>query len=349
MTSCNECKKPALSPGYAACAGCSMPLMARAVLHGTPEDTDVVTIVASGCFVVATQIYPLESWNIPMSHLLFETSPSFASGQLAAYNALKRKGRLPQGVYDLTKAYREQLVKEGKVAKDRKIRFVIFAGDGATVDIGLGPLSGLLERGEPIIYVCYDNGAYQNTGTQSSGVTPRHAITATTPKGVLRSAGFGGKDLMAFALAHPALAYAAHSTISTIWPNDITEKAREAFAHEDGPSLLHIISPCPRGWAFPSDSTYAVADIAIETGECPLYHIEKVGRDHIWHLDYLPERYAGGIVHPEVHPITELLASQGRFGELLRHEDWTADFQEEMDHRWVGRGGLIARCEPYGS
>jgi pyruvate ferredoxin oxidoreductase beta subunit len=321
-----------LTRGFAACSGCMMPGMARAVLSGKPDDTDIVVVVASGCFVVATDIYPRTAWSgVSMLHPNFETAASAASALCASYKVQKRKHHLPNG------------------NTGRKFRVVVLAGDGATFDIGLGPYSGMLERGEPIIYVCYDNGAYSNTGEQSSGSTPSHAITATTPGGVLRSEKAGGKDLVSITLSHPAVAYAARTTFSTMLPNDIKEKSAAAFAHDTGPVLLHVITPCPRGWGFKPSDAYSVSDLAILTGECPLYHAEKVGRDHIMHLDYLPERYLGGILHPDVHPITELLETQDRFGDLLKRLDWLADYQEEIDHRWLGRHGLIAKCEPYGS
>jgi pyruvate ferredoxin oxidoreductase beta subunit len=164
----------------------------------------------------------------------------------------------------------------------------------------------------------------------------------------LRSEKAGGKDLMGITLAHPAVAYAARTTFSsTLLPNDIKEKSAASFAHDTGPVLLHVITPCPRGWGFKPSDAYSVSDLAILTGECPLYHAEKIGRDHIMYLDYLPERYWDGVLHPSVHPITELLETQDRFGDLLKRLDWLADYQEEVDHRWLGRHGLIERCEPY--
>lgn len=332
-----------LTRGFAACKGCTMTLVANAILSGKPDDTDVVIVVASGCFVVATAIFPRTAWTIPMTHSTFETSASLASGILSAHKVLKRKGKLPSDVATLAQGLR----RGGLIG--RKFRVVVFAGDGATFDIGLGPLSGMLERGESIIYVCYDNGAYSNTGEQSSGATPLHAITATTPGGVLRSERSGGKDLIEFTLSHPAVAYAARTTLSTLLPNDIKEKSVAAFAHDTGPVLIHIIAPCPRGWGFDSSEAFSVSNLAIETGECPLYHVEKVGRDHIWTLDYLPERYQDGVLHPDVHPITEFLKTQDRFSELLKRPDWLAEFQEQIDHRWLGRHGLIKKCEPYGS
>ena len=319
-----------LTCGFPACRGCTMTLMANGVLSGKPDDTDIVIVVASGCFVVATDIYPRTAWNgVSMVHVNFETADSVASGIYTAHKVLRRKHRL---LYGDTK---------------RKFRVVVFAGDGATFDIGLGPLSGMLERGEPIIHFCYNTNGYSNTGVQSSGATPSHAVTATTPGGMLRSEKAGGKDLIEFALSHPAVAYAAETTLSTKFPNDIKEKSAAAFAHDTGPVLLHIITPCPRGWGFDSSDAFKISDLAIETGQCPLYHAEKVGRDHIMHLDYLPERYLGGVLHPDVHPITEFLKNQDRFEEMLKRPDWLADYQEEIDHRWLGRHGLIAKCEPY--
>jgi pyruvate ferredoxin oxidoreductase beta subunit len=333
-----------LTRGFAACKGCTMTLVANAILSGKPDDTDVVIVIASGCFVVATAIFPRTAWTIPMTHVNFETAASVGSGILAAHKVLRRKGRLPSDIAALAAG----LQRRGLVG--RKFRVIVFAGDGATFDIGLGPLSGMLERGEPIIYICYDNNAYSNTGEQSSGATPFHAVTATTPGGMLRSEKAGGKDLMEFTLSHSAVVYAARTTLGRHnQPNDIKEKSAAAFAHDTGPVLLHIIAPCPRGWGFESSNAFTILDHAIETGECPLYHAEKVGRGHIRHLDYLPERYLGGVLHPEIHPITEFLGKQDRFVELLKRPDWLADYQEDIDYRWLGRHGLIEKCEPYGS
>ena len=155
-----------------------------------------------------------------------------------------------------------------------------------------------------------------------------------------------------FALAHPAVKYIAHTTVSLRWPNDIREKARAAFKTE-GPAYMHVIQPCPRGWWYPAGILLQVADAGIDTGVIPLFHIERVGdnfvHDFKWYLDYIPERYEGGILHPETHPLHEWLDLQGRFRASRQNVEWVANMQRSIDHKWLGKSGLIARAEPYGS
>jgi pyruvate ferredoxin oxidoreductase beta subunit len=229
------------------------------------------------------------------------------------------------------------------------IRAFGFAGDGATSNIGLASLLCWLERGDSGLYVLYDNEGFQNTGTQSSGTTPIGAHTTTTPHGFLTSPNAQGKDLMRLVLCQPATAYAAMTTLSTLWPHDLEYRAKEAF-DSNGPAFLHVISPCPRGWGYPADLARHMGDIGIETGVIPLHHVKKIGDEHVWYLDFLPERYLeywnGGEIRKDIHPIEEWLRSQLRFKDILADPAKIQAYQASVDRKWKE---LKKMCEPYGS
>src|SRR3989339_1663157 len=154
-------RKEPLSPGHRACAGCGAPIVARQVILASPDP--VVVVSATGCLEVTTTIFPYTAWNTPFLHNAFENSAATMSGVVAAYEALKKKGKI-----------------EGN------INFVAFGGDGGTYDIGFQSLSGAMERGHNLLYVCYNNEAYMNTGIQRSGATPRGSNTTTEPAGKVR-------------------------------------------------------------------------------------------------------------------------------------------------------------------
>jgi len=317
-----------LGNGQAACAGCTINQSIEPVVLAAPEPRHVIAVGASGCSIVAQYIFPFTAWRINFTHVIFETTGGAMTGMEAAVKVLKRKGRIPQ---------------------DMDVRVLGIAGDGATADIGLGSLLGWLERGDPGVYLCYDNNGYQNTGTQSSGTSPKGSHTTTTPHGFLTSPNAQGKDLIRLALCQPATAYAAMTTLSTLWPHDIEYKAREAF-EADGPAFLQVISPCPRGWGYPADQGRIIGDIGIETGVIPLYHVRKVGDEHVWVLDYLPKRYVeywnGGEILKDIHPIEEWLKSQLRFKDMLSDSAKIQTYQKSVDRKWKE---LKKMCEPYGS
>ncbi len=320
-----------LASGGSTCAGCGIPLVFNPILQAVHDMGYVpVTNIASGCGVVGAHIYPHAGLKDPMVHVIFETAGAGATGVRGAIDIKESLGLIPEGYYFP----------------------VVFAGDGATTDIGIASLSGMLARGDEVLYVCYDNGFYANTGCQYSSQTPAGAHTTTTPQGFLPTTHYQGKDMIAFAVAHPAVRYIAHTTISTRFPEDIREKSRNAVAC-GGASYMHVIQPCPRGWGTPSDETVQIADVGIDTGVIPIYHIVRVGddfvHDHLWYLDYVPERYEGGILHPEIHPVSEWFDAQGRFRASRKDLKWVANMQKAIDHKWLGKNGLINRCEPYGS
>ncbi len=296
-----------LGPGHRLCAGCGASIVVRQVLMGA-GDSAVVAGCATGCLEVATTIYPFTAWNIPFIHNAFENSAATMSGVETAYKALK---------------------KQGKIKKD--IKFIAFGGDGGTYDIGLQSLSGALERGHNFVYVCYDNGAYMNTGIQRSGATPTGASTTTAPAG---KSSFGKpqlrKDLTAIVAAH-RIPYAAQCSISN-W-NDLVTKSQKAFATE-GPAFLNVLALCHRGWRYPQENGVAIAKIATDTCFWPLYEIENGKK---YKINYKPK---------EKRPITEWLKPQGRFKHLFKpeNENIIKSIQDEIDAEWEY---LIKRSELY--
>ncbi|MFA5183960.1 MAG: thiamine pyrophosphate-dependent enzyme [Patescibacteria group bacterium] len=265
-----------LSPGHNACAGCGQLVAAQAVMRGLNKD--VIIANATGCLEVTTTAYPQSAWGLPWIHSLFENAASVASGIKAA---LKQKG-------------------------DTKTKVVVQGGDGGTYDIGIGLISGMWERGENILYICYDTEAYSNTGIQASGATPYGASTTTTPDG---SAAIGStqakKDMLAIALAH-GVRYAAQSTAG--WPDDITAKVKKALA-TDGPSYLQILSPCIPGWKINNDEAVTMGKLAVQTGLYPL-------------LEYVSGQLVSSSIKPDfqARPVEEYLKKQGRFKHLKATE-----------------------------
>jgi len=261
-----------LAPGHNACAGCGQLSAAQAVMRGLNKD--VIIANATGCLEVTTTAYPQSAWGLPWIHSLFENAASVASGILAA---LKQKG-------------------------DTKTKVVVQAGDGGTFDIGLGLISGLWERGENILYICYDTEAYSNTGIQASGSTPYGASTTTTPEG---AASIGStqrkKDMLAIALAH-GLKYVAQTTAG--FPDDITSKVKKALG-VSGPSYIQILCPCMPGWKINNDQAVAMGKLAVQTALYPL-------------LEYIDGWLAASSVKEgfQAHPAGEYLKSQGRFKHL---------------------------------
>ncbi|OQX79200.1 MAG: pyruvate ferredoxin oxidoreductase [Candidatus Omnitrophica bacterium 4484_70.1] len=294
-----------LSGGHRLCAGCGASIAVRQVLLGV-GDSPVVVGCATGCLEVATTIYPYTAWRVPFIHNAFENVAATISGVETAYRFFHKKGKIKQKIY-----------------------FLAFGGDGGSYDIGIQSLSGALERGHRMVYVCYDNEAYMNTGIQRSGATPQGASTTTTPAGKVKSGKMERrKDLTAICVAH-RIPYVAQATISH-W-NDLVTKAQKAFA-QDGPAFLNILSPCPRGWRFPSDKTVEIAKLAVETGFWPLYEVEE-GKVKI---TYKPARKK---------PIIEWLKSQGRYKHLFRpeNEHIISALQEDVDKQWgrLEKGFLV--------
>ena len=264
--------KMLFTPGHRACPGCGATIAVRAILEATGPD--VIVVSPTGCLETFTAQYPYSPWGVPWLHVLFENAGAVASGVEAA---LKKRGLAD------------------------KIKVIIIGGDGGTHDIGLGALSGMLERGHNITYICYDNEAYMNTGVQRSSATPVGASTATSPVGT-QSWGKERpkKNLPAIVMAH-GVPYVA--TASIAYPKDITRKVRQALSIS-GPKYIEIHSPCPIGWGFDFSLTIELAKLAVQTGLVPIY---EAFQDQPLKVRKLSKRL----------PVTEYIRQQKRFRHLV--------------------------------
>jgi pyruvate ferredoxin oxidoreductase beta subunit len=233
----------AITSGHRACRGCGEALGARYVLDAAMRASGgkLLAANATGCLEVFSTPFPESSWQLPWIHSLFGNAPAVASGIAAAQRA---KGR-------------------------EDVRVIGQGGDGGTVDIGFGCLSGMFERGDDVLYVCYDNEAYMNTGVQRSGSTPPAARTANTkPIGAHPGNAFGqGKDVPRIAMAH-RIPYVATATVAE--PHDLERKVETAMGMR-GPRYLHVFVPCPLGWGSESADTIKLARLVKETGLFPVF------------------------------------------------------------------------------
>jgi pyruvate ferredoxin oxidoreductase beta subunit len=290
-----------LEGGHRLCGGCGASIAVRQVLLGA-GDMPIVAGCATGCLEVSTTIYPYSSWKVPFIHNAFENAAATISGVEAAFKALQRAGKVPA---------------------DKKVKFVAFGGDGGTYDIGLQSLSGAMERGHDMVYVCYDNGAYMNTGIQRSGATPLGAWATTTEVG---SVGQGKaqrrKDLTSIIAAHN-VPYVAQGSISD-W-KDLTAKAEKAFAAE-GAAFINVFAPCPRGWRIPHDMTVEIAKLAVDTAFWPLFEVV----DGEWRMT------TRRVTRENRKPIEDFLRPQGRFKHLFNpgNEELLARVQDEVDRNF---------------
>ncbi len=286
--------------GHRMCAGCGAPVVARMVLRALKPEDHAVISCATGCMEVSTFIYPYTSWTDSFIHSAFESAAATLSGAEAAYNSLKKQGKLPN---------------------DKTTKFISFGGDGGTYDIGLQSLSGAMERRHNMLYVCYDNGAYMNTGTQRSSATPKFADTTTSPAGrVIPGKMQVRKDLTKIMVGHHLPYVAQTAAVNTC--SDLYEKSQKAI-YTDGPTFLNVLSPCPRGWGYPTDELMNINKLAVETCYWPLYEVI----DGKYIVNYKPKNKL---------PIEEFLRPQKRFQHMFKpgNEWMIKEFQDEVDKRW---------------
>lgn len=285
------------APGHRACAGCGATVIIRQVLAAAGENT--VVGFATGCMEVVTTIFPYTAWNIPFLHVAFENVAAAISGVESAFKALKRKGKIP---------------------KDQKVNFIAFGGDGGTYDIGIQALSGAMERGHNMLYICYDNEAYMNTGIQRSGATPYGANTTTSPAGKEIPGKLQWRKDLTEIMASHGIPYAAQAAPSH-W-QDLMQKVQKALSIE-GPKFMNILSPCPLGWYYPTEKTIEMAKLAVETKNWPLYEVENGAHK----ITVKPRKFK---------PVEEWLKGQGRFRHLFKDENkWMIEhIQKEVDRRW---------------
>ena len=285
-------KEEYFSFGHRACQGCGEALAIRLMCKALGKDTVIVN--ATGCMEVVSSLYPTTAWKLPWIHVAFPNSASVGSGVEAGLKVLRRKGRIA----------------------DRDVKTVSIGGDGGTVDIGFQALSGAMERGHDLLYVCFDNEAYMNTGIQRSGATPFGASTTTDPAGL---ASFGKKawkkNVAEIMVAHnvPYVATACHS-----YPLDFMNKVKKAVKVK-GPSYIHCLSVCPTGWRLPPEQCIKAGRMAVQTGIFPLYEVED-------------GKYRMTIETRESRPVEEYLKLQGRFRHLS--EDEKKVIQERVNQEY---------------
>ena len=297
-----------LNSGHRACQGCGEALGARYAIDAAMRATggDLIAVNATGCLEVFSTPYPETSWQIPWIHSLFGNAAAVASGVAAA---MRVKGR-------------------------PSVRVIAQGGDGGTTDIGFGCLSGMFERNDDVLYICYDNEAYMNTGVQRSSATPPAARTATTPAlGPDPGNTFGtGKNLPLIAMAH-SIPYVATASVANL--RDLEQKVVKAMTFR-GARYIHILVPCPLGWGSLPADTIKLARLAVETGLFPLFEAERgeiTGRTRI----------------RRKMPVTDYLRLQKRFAHLFDDaaKDRVAQIQAVAD-RNIAKFGLSEEIRPHG-
>ena len=298
-------KPERFSGGHRLCAGCGAGVAVRGVLRALKPEDKAVIANATSCLEVSSYLYPYTAWQDSYIHSAFENAGATAGGVEAAYRAMKKRGKI-----------------------DGTFKFIAFGGDGGTYDIGLQSLSGAMERGHDMVYVCYDNEAYMNTGIQRSSSTPRFADATTTPAGsVIPGKPQNKKDLTAIIAAHN-IPYAAQTTFIGNF-KDLHEKAEKAI-YTEGPAFLNIMSPCPRGWRYEAEDLAEICKLAVDSCVWPLFEVEY----GVWKLNYEPKKKL---------PVEEYLKKQGRFKHLFKKgNEWMIEeVQKQVDRQWEA---LLARC-----
>jgi len=295
-----------MSPGHRLCPGCGVPpVMRLAVNVANHLGYFPVIGIATGCLEVSSTIFPYTAWRCSFIHSAFENAGATVSGVEAAYRSLTRKGKI-----------------------NDKVCFIAVGGDGGTYDIGLQSLSGAMERGHNMVYICYDNEAYQNTGNQRSSSTPMGSNTTTTPVGKVSYGRKGQRKDLTYIMAAHHIPYVAQGSMAKY--NDLMKKLETAISTE-GPCFLNVLTPCVPGWKYDSAKTIEYNRLALET--CFWPHYEVI--DGKWVLNYKPK---------EKLPVEKFLEGQGRFRHLFRPNfRYVIDeLQAEVDRRW---GELQVRCQ----
>src|SRR3989338_1003365 len=297
-----ETSKHLFGSGHTACAGCGQAIAARLVIDVTGANTIIAN--NTGCLEVFSASYPESAWGVPWIHSLFENAAAVASGVEAALIYLGKK--------------------EGT-------NVIAQAGDGGTADIGLQALSGMFERGHDILYVCYDNEAYENTGVQRSGLTPYDSDTRTSPSGKVSWGNrYLKKDMPAIAAAH-GVPYIA--TASVAYPKDVQSKVKKALSIT-GPKYVQVHVPCPLGWKSDPALTIKVAKLAVETGLYPIFEMEN---GVVTKVRKIPR---------PAKPVTEYLKLQGRFAHLFKKGGGEAEVKkiQQIADENIKKYGLLSEA-----
>lgn len=298
-----------INSGHRACQGCGEALGARYVVDAAMRAAQgqLIAVNATGCLEVFSTPYPETSWQLPWLHSLFGNAAAVGTGVAAALAVQARKAGHARST----------------------VRVIAQGGDGGTTDIGFGCLSGMFERNDDVLYICYDNEAYMNTGVQRSSATPPAARTATSMAiGAEPGAAFGqGKNLPLIAMAHE-IPYVATATVADL--HDLEAKVERAMAVH-GARYLHVLVPCPLGWGSASCDTIRLARLARETGIFPVFEAEH---GEVSRVTQIRHRV----------PVEEYLRPQKRFAHLFTgagRPDLIARIQADAD-RNIARFGLRA-------
>lgn len=299
-------KKERLVGGHRLCAGCGAGVAVRGVLRALEPEDKAVVANATSCLEVSTFMYPYTAYEDSYIHTAFENAAATLSGVEAAYKVMKKKGKVQDN-----------------------FKFIAFGGDGGTYDIGLQSLSGAMERNHDMVYVCYDNEAYMNTGIQRSSSTPRYADATTSPVGTVSPGKLQNKKNLTEIIAAHNVPYAAQTTFIGNF-KDLHEKSRKAI-YTKGACFLNVLAPCPRGWRYEAEDLAEICQLAVDTCVWPLYEIEN-GK---WKLTYEPKKKK---------PVEEFLAKQGRFKHMFRPgNEWMIEnTQEYVDAEWKK---LLKKCK----
>ena len=284
--------------GHRLCAGCGATPVVRTILRALKPEDHAVISCATSCLEVSSFLYPYTAWKDSFIHSAFENVAATISGAEATYKAKLRKGENPDSS-----------------------KFIAIGGDGGTYDIGLQALSGAMERGHDMVYVCYDNGAYMNTGIQRSGSTPKFAATSTSPAGsVIPGKLQRMKDLTLIMMGHN-IPYVAQ-TLPLGNFKDMSEKAEKAL-YTKGAAFMNILAPCPRVWRYETSKLMDMAKLAVETCVWPLFEII----DGDLTLNYIPKNKL---------PIVDYLKPQGRFSHMFeKGNEWMLEeVQQQTDKQW---------------
>ena len=298
MLTKEDTHKELFTMGHTGCSGCAQSMAVKLILEVLGKNT--IATAATGCLEVFSTRYPESSWRIPWIHSLFENSAAVASGIEAA---LKITG------------------------KKNGITVLAQGGDGGTADIGLQALSGMFERGHDVLYICYDNGAYMNTGYQRSGLTPFDAYTTTSPSG---KQSFGNsrpkKYMPQIAMAHQ-IPYTA--VASAGYPIDLQKKIKKA-ASITGSKYVQIDVPCTPGWKYEPRYSVKIARLAVQTGLYPLFEAEY---DKIVSVKKISKRV----------PVEEYLKLQGRFKHLFKDEAGRTEIEkiQKIADENIAKFGLL--------
>ena len=298
MLTKEETRNELFTMGHTGCSGCAQSMSVKLIMEILGKNT--IATSATGCLEVFSTRWPESSWKIPWIHSLFENSAAVASGVEAA---LKYMGK-----------------KDG-------ITVIAQGGDGGTADIGLQSLSGMFERNHDVLYICYDNGAYMNTGYQRSGLTPFDAYTTTSPSG---KESFGNnrpkKYMPEIAMAH-RIPYTAVSSAG--YPMDLQKKVKKAMTIK-GAKYLQVDVPCVPGWKYEPKYSVKLAQLAVQTGLYPLFEAEY---DKIISVKKISKKV----------PVEEYLKLQGRFKHLFKDEAGRAEIEkiQKMADENIERYGLM--------